>query len=607
MFSALQLSAQVTPCFDAAATRGCAPFQLDLINCSSGNVSLYIITGPNSSREELFGTTITLSSPGTYSVEQRVGTGGGTGGTTSLVKTDYIEVLSSPSPLYTVKICEGRKIEIHTVTGQYEEYIITPGDGGPSVTVAAGNIFSHTYTTDTDKTLTVKGNYNPGNCGGTATSLIKPFVTLQQPSISSVQAEDGKIRVSFSTDARFKYRLLESAQSGPYTIIDSIRYEAGNQTIDLNRNTENRVYTYLLETYDDCGKKSSSIPINTLLPVIENKNKEVSFRISQSSLSNFDKVIIYKNNILLQEITSNNLNFDDPFIECGVKYCYRIEGVKGATRSTVTEQCVIGQNIQTPAAITSLNSSFEQNSIVLSWSIPSTPFKTQRVYLNKDATWEEINQTTSSKYVLQNPDPDNSYCFQIDYTDQCDNVSQMSQNTCPITLKMSKNGNAYILHWNSYSGSGTPSTYMLVKYNENNDIINQFDVSGLSSYTDPLVDDGGIFYYQIVSSDMSGFSSHSNVVEAREELTLFVPTAFTPNGDGQNDVFRIKGKYVKSFSMTIYNNWGEAIFHSDTLAKTWNGKKYTEDAPSGVYSYIIEATDYQGNIHNQSGTITLIR
>lgn len=553
-----------------------------------------------------------LSQPGLYTVRQDVGTGGGGASTDYHIESDYIEVLPSPAPQYTLKLCEGQKIEVHTVTGQYEEYIITPGDGSPSVTVPAGNIFTHTYTNATDKTIIVKGNYNPGGCGASSSSVIKPFDALAKPSISGIQTSPGKVNISFATDSRFKYRLLESRQNGPYTIIDSIKYQTNNHTIELNRDTETYFYTYMLETYDDCGNKSSSDPLNTLKVEVNNLNKEVFISIEKSSLAYFDKIITYKNNVLYDSKDDNignvnNKNITDNLIECGIQYCYRVEGVKGSARSTVAEYCVIGKDVQTPDAITGLNSSFNQNTLELTWTLPTVSFKNQNLYMNQNTVWSQVAQTTASRYTIDNLSLDKDLCFRIDYVDHCDNTSSVSQPTCPVILNLKKDGNSYTLSWNTYSGAQNISGYTLVKYDENMTTLAQYDVSNLTSYTDPLSGDGGVFYYQIVLEGTSGFVSYSNIAEAREEMQLFIPTAFTPNGDGQNDAFRVRGKYVRTFSMTIYNNWGEAIFHSDELSKSWNGKKFTDDAPSGVYTYIIEASDFQGKTQKKSGSITLIR
>ncbi|PSL34586.1 T9SS type B sorting domain-containing protein [Chitinophaga ginsengisoli] len=90
---------------------------------------------------------------------------------------------------------------------------------------------------------------------------------------------------------------------------------------------------------------------------------------------------------------------------------------------------------------------------------------------------------------------------------------------------------------------------------------------------------------------------------------LYVPTAFTPNKDGVNDVFRVKGGGVAIFKMSVYNRWGELIFTSTDFNKGWNGTFGNELLPNGAYVYMIEYAYYgsEKKIYLQRGSVMLIR
>ncbi|SHN27686.1 gliding motility-associated C-terminal domain-containing protein [Chitinophaga sp. CF418] len=90
---------------------------------------------------------------------------------------------------------------------------------------------------------------------------------------------------------------------------------------------------------------------------------------------------------------------------------------------------------------------------------------------------------------------------------------------------------------------------------------------------------------------------------------LIVPTAFTPNKDGVNDVFRVKAGGVAVFRMSVYNRWGELVFTSSDLHKGWDGTYVKELQPNGAYVYMIEYSYYgnEGKIYGKKGTVTLIR
>ena len=88
---------------------------------------------------------------------------------------------------------------------------------------------------------------------------------------------------------------------------------------------------------------------------------------------------------------------------------------------------------------------------------------------------------------------------------------------------------------------------------------------------------------------------------------LFVPNAFTPNGDGKNDILFVKGSSIKSMQLLIYNQWGEKVFEANKQDQGWDGTYGGKAQPVGVYVYILKAENTDGKINNLKGSITLIR
>ena len=89
---------------------------------------------------------------------------------------------------------------------------------------------------------------------------------------------------------------------------------------------------------------------------------------------------------------------------------------------------------------------------------------------------------------------------------------------------------------------------------------------------------------------------------------FYLPTAFTPNGDGLNDEvqpYLIGMKGLKSFS--VFNRWGNLIFYTTTYGKKWDGKFQGVDQNPGVYVWILEFYDSNNKKVMEKGTITLIR
>jgi gliding motility-associated-like protein len=90
-------------------------------------------------------------------------------------------------------------------------------------------------------------------------------------------------------------------------------------------------------------------------------------------------------------------------------------------------------------------------------------------------------------------------------------------------------------------------------------------------------------------------------------FTLYIPDAFTPNGDGLNDAFMAKGNDVKTFEMYIFDRWGMQLFHSTNINDGWDGTVKGSVAMEDTYVYMITATDNRNNKHSYTGKVTLIR
>lgn len=88
---------------------------------------------------------------------------------------------------------------------------------------------------------------------------------------------------------------------------------------------------------------------------------------------------------------------------------------------------------------------------------------------------------------------------------------------------------------------------------------------------------------------------------------LYVPNAFTPNGDNVNDEFRVGYRSIESFEISIYDQWGRRIYKSDDITKGWDGTFHGDRASIGAYYYVIKAKGTDGEEYLKKGTISLIR
>jgi gliding motility-associated-like protein len=116
-------------------------------------------------------------------------------------------------------------------------------------------------------------------------------------------------------------------------------------------------------------------------------------------------------------------------------------------------------------------------------------------------------------------------------------------------------------------------------------------------------------YVLWVTDDLGCMGSDTLIVANGCPPTLYIPNAFTVNGDGINEQFKAYGTRIERFEMRIFNRWGELIFFSDNINKGWNGWHNGDPQPMGVYSYRIDYRFETGFEDNDPilGRVQLIR
>lgn len=100
--------------------------------------------------------------------------------------------------------------------------------------------------------------------------------------------------------------------------------------------------------------------------------------------------------------------------------------------------------------------------------------------------------------------------------------------------------------------------------------------------------------------------SVSNIVLAKDRMGIYIPNAFTPNGDGVNDVFSVSGRSIDHFDMEIYNRWGAKIFESEDPKKAWDGTYQGVVVPQGDYIYKVFARGYDKKPFSQVGSVMVL-
>ena len=126
--------------------------------------------------------------------------------------------------------------------------------------------------------------------------------------------------------------------------------------------------------------------------------------------------------------------------------------------------------------------------------------------------------------------------------------------------------------------------------------------------------------YYLTATDSNGCTNTDSVTVyvLKSEIKcseVFIPTAFSPNNDGQNEVLYVRGNCIKEISLKIYDRWGEKVFETTDIAKGWDGAYGSTSLTTSnrmemnteVFIYYLNATLSNGDQINRKGNISLIR
>ncbi len=231
------------------------------------------------------------------------------------------------------------------------------------------------------------------------------------------------------------------------------------------------------------------------------------------------------------------------------------------------------------------------DAVICADSVASLDVTTTNIPANLLASLQyewKLNSELISPSKIHNTSQQGTYSVKVSLgTCYSDKNIQLIVNPLPIaTLPASysfcsDNGNIVTLD------AGTFSTYKWLSGNESSQTL--------------TVNQTGIYEVVITNSFTCKAKASTTVIEICKP-SLFVSSAFSPNGDGINDRYDVFDLHVGAYSMTIFNRWGEVIFQSNDKTVYWDGTYKGDIMPVGVYPYVIK---YEGDSEIYKGPFQL--
>lgn len=331
----------------------------------------------------------------------------------------------------------------------------------------------------------------------------------------------------------------------------------------------------------------------------------------------------------LDSVPGNILFYTDTMIRCYANPNYRVIAVRGdgvsmVSQSDTSKASPFYKPIVPLHDLLRISVEYDRE-ILAEWRPPvysRVPIMAYLLEYSKDGrTFSPLGgwmPTSTLSYTRKNlAVDDQSYYFRISCMDSCGDIGPPGTEARSVLLRTSIDSlDRPQLNWSSYQGWGVSPDHYLVERLEPN---GQFIVLALvgpndTSYTDAITEDVGRpdYCYRVTAqlhpeNSPEQVWSHSNVSCAPVVSRIFVPNAFTPNGDQLNDSFHLKGMYIFEYEIQIFSRWGELLFESDNFRNSWDGTYKGEAAQQDVYIYIVNAIGTDRKRYHLKGNITLLR
>ncbi|MBK9192482.1 MAG: gliding motility-associated C-terminal domain-containing protein [Crocinitomicaceae bacterium] len=125
----------------------------------------------------------------------------------------------------------------------------------------------------------------------------------------------------------------------------------------------------------------------------------------------------------------------------------------------------------------------------------------------------------------------------------------------------------------------------------------------------PIADPLDTTVYCVTAADINGCQATACTTVRVEIICgqIFVPNAFSPNFDDENDILCVYNNCMESMTFAVYDRWGEKVFETSSMNVCWDGTFREKPMSTGIYVYKLEGTLITGTKVSQSGNVTLVR
>lgn len=486
-------------------------------------------------------------------------------------------------------------------------------------------------------------------------ALIGDTLPSMSPQMLSVSVEDDftvQIKHARSEEIDFhQYKLYRKSGQGPQ-LIHKTEDRNTTQIFEKGLNTLSNVYCYTLAEENLCGKQQKPDTLHYHCTIdISGQADTNKAEVKWNAYDGWKEVNRYDLYRMLEGETSysyiaqlpgNTLQFTDTAIFCRNKHYYRVKAYdKNSSEFSWSDTCIVEpiyvNTVPTPRF--EVSSIFQNQSVELLWKEPKDSRNKILYYEIERSDKNNLHfrhlqtiETNTTIGLIETKDEkntqvqQNNYYYKLRAIDQCHDKSEWSEETRPILLTAVMNKEYKPeLKWTDYLSWQEGIAYYQIEQRladgafhpvgrtkdgkQTQFIHHEVQYTCLDKYEYRVIAIKNTNTNQpneLTQPDRTHYSI-SNYAEVEVESKLYAPNAFSPNNDGLNDTYQAKGIFIKSFTLQIYNRWGEKLYETTDCMAEWDGYYEGSVVQDGVYVVKIKAIGVDNKLHTFDSDLTIIK
>ena len=543
------------------------------------------------------------------------------------IPTYYIrtyKIYGTPLPPFTVVPCPSGLVQVTVTDATYDTYTVRVGNG-PNQAIIRNQ--STTLAVPAGATtVTLTGHYaTNGLCNKDSTLPIPTLAAPQTPLLTRLTLQGPLPGGAATLDvaqlpAGYLYTLQITDGSAPGGFRRVADVPGGSTSFSLPSPTAG---CYRLSRTDACASNMAvSGIICTLSLTGRSTNNRNQLLLTDAGAGKNYTVTRNDQPLTIFTIIADGL--EDAAVQCGTSYKYRVTATQPGGGAAVSNEIAITTQSALPPRQPRLLASFNLNNVMVLTPLLATPLtvgsslRYQRASGSQPpadfgpvaTTARSLRDSTNLEELRTQPP-----CYTVRLTDVCGNASPESSAACPSLLTASPadpDGRTSALTWTAFTGPepSQPATYTLQRLAADGTVLSTVAVNG-TSYTDltPPTDRQTLRYrLQIGGAGLPASTfSYSNLANVTRQLTLTIPTAFTPNGDGLNDVLEIKGRYLRDYTFVVVDRNGQEVFRGTQRNEAWDGTIQGHAPVLGAYVWRFQQKSEDGKPFIATGSVTILK